>query len=209
MPNLVNEILLDELQRDFQRMGSCLVLSFDKLTVADATALRNRFRENGLRYRVVKNRLAVRAFRGMNLDMAAAFRGKCGIVIAEQEHAIGAAKLVREAMKKVKEPPVVVIGGVIEGEAITGTAAQAIADFPDRQTVRTQIVRAISGPARALAVCVQGLNAGLARVVQARIDAAGGSIVEGAAPSGEGAALGGEGAAPSGEIAAPGGESTS
>src|SRR5690606_29153627 len=135
--------------RDFASMGSCLVLSFDKLTVADATALRNRFRENGLRYRAGKNRLALKAFRALNLDLPAAFQGKCGVVIAEREQAIGAAKLVREAMKKVKEPPVVVVGGVIEGEAITGATASAIADFPDRQTVRTQIVRAISGPARA------------------------------------------------------------
>ena len=31
MPNVVNEILLSELQREFKNMGSCVVVEFGKL----------------------------------------------------------------------------------------------------------------------------------------------------------------------------------
>ncbi len=171
MPNLVNEILLDDFKRSFEGAGSCLVLSFDGLTVEQVADLRNKFREAGVDYRVVKNRLALKAFSGMQLDLSEAFRGKCGVVVAPEEGAIGAAKIVREAFGKAKQPPVVVTGGVIEGEAITGDAAKNIADMPDKQTVRAQLAGALVGVARGLATCVQSAGpASLARALQARID---------------------------------------
>ena len=172
MPNIVNEILHDELERDLKQAGSCLVLGFDRLTVEQAIDLRNRFREAGHSYRVVKNRLATRAMKSaLDIDMSSTFRGKCGVVLAEEEQAISAAKLVREAMKPFrKDPRVWVIGAVIEGEPIVGDSAAAIADMPDRETVRAQIASAISGPARGLATVVQAVAGGLARCIQAKID---------------------------------------
>ncbi len=174
MPNLVNRILVEQLGKSFSGMGSCLVLSFDRLTPKQAHDLRRRLRGSGLRFQVVKNRLAQRAFAALELDLADAFRGKCGVVIAPEEKAIAAAKLVREAMQKLKEPPLVVTGGVIEGQVITGAAALAIADMPDKNTVRAQLVGAIAGVARSLAACVQAAGAaGIARATQARIDQGG------------------------------------
>jgi ribosomal protein L10 len=141
--------------------------------------MRNRFRAAGVDYRVVKNRLALRAFKSLGLDLSAALEGKCGVVMAEEENAITAAKMVRdfsvEARRelKAKAPPVVVTGGVIEGEAITGPAAAGIADMADKNTVRSQILSAISGPARGLVTAIQGLPSGLARVIQAHAEKSG------------------------------------
>ena len=172
MPNIVNDILFAELERDFKEAGSCLVLEVDKLTVQQDGDLRNKLREAGVSYRVVKNRLAMQAAKQvLNVDLTSTLKGKCGVVFAPEEGAISAAKLVREAMKPLKKNATVrVIGGIIEGEAIVGDAAATIADMPDRDTVRAQLAMAIAGPARALATVVQGLNSGLARCVQAKLD---------------------------------------
>ena len=173
MPNLVNEILLNDLKREFAAMGSCVVVGFDKLQPKDDIEIRKTLRAAGIRYRVVKNRLAARAFQDMELDLDAALQGKCGIAMAPKEGAIKAARLLRDVLKKHKEAPARVLGGVIEGEAITGAQAAGIADMPDRDTVNTQLVTALSGPARGLATVVSGLAAGMARCIQARIDKAG------------------------------------
>lgn len=173
MPNIVNEILYRELESGFREMGSCLVLEFDKLTVRDDTQLRREFRGAGFQYRVVKNRVATKALAAAtNIDLPTGLKGKCGIVFATEERAIEAAKLVREVLKTHKKSqPFRVIGGVIEGEAIGGVAAAAIADMPDRQTVRAQLAMAIAGPARMLATVINALPSGLARCVQAKLDA--------------------------------------
>lgn len=173
MPNIVNKILISEIDKDLENMGSCIVLEFDHLTVGLTQDIRNQFREAGLKYTVVKNRLAIRAFADRGLDMKDAFQGKCGIVIADEEKAIAAAKLVEEFANqarrelKLKKPPLVVTGGVIEGESITGPAAANIHSMPDKNTVRSMILCAIQGPARGLAACIQGVPEGLARVTQA------------------------------------------
>ena len=132
MANLVNKIMLEGLEAEFRDMGSCVVVSFDKLDVARDEAVRTKLREAGLHLRVVKNRLAVRAFRSMDLEMGEAFTGKCAVVVAPEEQAIAAARLLRDTLGPRKPQPLVVTGAVIEGQVIVGPAARGVADMPDR-----------------------------------------------------------------------------
>ncbi len=171
MPNLVNEILLADLQREFQKMGSCVVVEFGKLLPQQDLDLRGKLRAAGVRYRVVRTRLASRAFAGLKLDLGDAVRGRCGVALAEKEGAIQAAKILREWIKKTKDAPISIKGGVVEGTAYSGAAADAIADLPDRPTVQTMIASALSGPARSLASLVSAVAGGMARCIQARVDA--------------------------------------
>lgn len=175
MPNLVNQILLADLQREFQQMGSCVVVEFGKLLPKQDIEIRTKLREAGVRYRVVRSRLAEKAFEGLRLDMGKALTGRCGVAIANKEGAIHAAKILREWIKKTKDAPLEIKGGVVEGAAYVGAAAASIADLPDRNTVNTQIVTAISGPARSLASLVSAVAGGLARCIQAKVDKGGGA----------------------------------
>jgi large subunit ribosomal protein L10 len=182
MPNLVNEIILADLQREFQRMGSCVVVEFGKLLPQQDIEIRGKLRAAGVRYRVVRSRLARRAFAGLNIDLNEALSGRCGIAIAPKEGAIQAAKILREWIKKTKDAPLKIKGGVVEGAAYTGAAAAAIADLPDRHTVNTQIVSALSGPARSLASLVSAVAGGLARCIQAKVDAQSAAASPGPSP---------------------------
>lgn len=173
MPNLVNEILLADLQKEFQSMGSCVVVEFGKLQPQQDIEIRGKLREAGVRYRVVRSRLARKAFEGLKLDLSGALKGRCGVAIAQKEGAIQAAKILRDWIKKTKNAPLTIKGGVVEGTAYTGAAAESIADLPDRNTVNTMIVSAISGPARSLASILNAVAGGLARCTQARVDKGG------------------------------------
>jgi len=182
MPNLVNKSLLADLKSDLESMGSCLVVQFDKLQPKQDIELRGKMRDVGVKYRVVRNRLAARAFEAINIDMKPALTGKCAVAVAEQEDAISAAKALRDfARQHRKSPPVKIIGGVLEGTSYVGDAAAQIAELPDRDTVRAMIASAISGPARSVAICVSGVASGLARCIQGRIDEGGEGGEEGAA----------------------------
>jgi large subunit ribosomal protein L10 len=173
MPNLVNQILLADLQREFKSMGSCVVVEFGKLLPKQDIEIRSKLREAGVQYRVVRRRLAKKAFAGLSLDLGTALNGRCGVAIAKKEGAIQAAKVLRDWIKKTKDAPIQIKGGVVEGAAYTGASAAMIAELPDRHTVNTQIVTAISGPARSLATLLNAVAGGLARCVQARVDQAG------------------------------------
>jgi len=170
MPNLVNEILLQDLKQEFEKMGSCVVVDVGPVNPSQDIEIRGKLRDVGVRYRVVRSRLASRAFSDMGLDMSEAMVGRCGIVLAEKEGAIAAAKVLDDYIKKAKDAPIAIKGGVVEGEAYVGAAAAEIAKLPDRNTINTKIVTAISGPARALAMVVSAVNGGLARCIQAKVD---------------------------------------
>ena len=175
MPNFVNEILFDQLKGQVEESGSCLVINFDKLTVAKDEDFRGKIREMGLGYQVVKNRLAAKAFETvLDVDLSPALKGKCGVIFAPEEKAISAAKFLRDEAKKEKDFPIVITGGVIEGEAIHGDAAQTIADMPDRATVQAQLAGVLIAPARQMASMLNAVGGGLARCIQAKIDKEGG-----------------------------------
>ena len=68
------------------------LMSFDGLTVAQATDLRAKVREQGGSYEVVKNRLALRAIEGHDIgELKEHFRGPTAVAIAEDPVALAKA----------------------------------------------------------------------------------------------------------------------
>ncbi|MEZ5990093.1 MAG: 50S ribosomal protein L10 [Planctomycetota bacterium] len=167
MPNVVVKHAFAEYGQDIEGMGSCLIVSFDKLTVKQSAELRNQFRDRGVRLKVVRNRILKRALGEAGFEVTAV-TGKCGVAFAPEEKAIEAAKLVRDFAKAHKGLALDVLGGIVEGEVIEGPRAGGIADMPDKNTVRSMLLSAIQGPARGLAVALSGLPAGLARCLKQR-----------------------------------------
>lgn len=170
MPSVVNKILLSELEQAFESMGSCVVLDVGAVQPEQDIEIRGKLRDAGVQYRVVRSRLATKAFAKMGLDMSVAMKGRTGIAVAEKEGAIAAAKVLQAYIKENKECPIAIKGGVVEGEAYVGDQAGVIANLPDRDTINTKIVSAISGPARSMASIFNAVAGGMARCIQAKVD---------------------------------------
>ena len=171
MPNIVVRHAFAEYGKKIGEMGSCVVMSFDKLTVAQVSTLRNQFREEGISMSVVRNRIAKIALKEAGYELED-IRGKCGIAFAPEEKAITAAKLVREFAKANKGAVLEILSGVVEGEVIPTAGAATIADMPDKNTVRAQIAIAISAPARSLATVMSAVQSGMARCLDQHAEGA-------------------------------------
>lgn len=172
MPNVVNKSLLSDLEREFQSMGSCVVIEHGAVNPKQDIEIRTQLREVGVRYRLVRTRLAKRALGSVSPELGESLQGRCAFVLAEEEGAIKAAKVLSEWIKKTKKAPITIRGGLVEGVVYAGDQASVIASLPDRETVQTQIVSAISGPARSLASVLNAVAGGLARCIQAKVDKA-------------------------------------
>jgi large subunit ribosomal protein L10 len=170
MPNIVNKCLLADLERDFRAMGSCVVVEHGPVSPVQDVEIRRQMREAGVRYRVVRRRLARQALAAMDLDLGATLTGRCAFAIAEKEGAIHAARKLRDWIKKTKNAPISIKGGIVEGQAYVGDSAGLLPDLPDRHTVNTMIASAVSGPARSLATILNAVAGGMARCIQARVD---------------------------------------
>jgi len=101
-----------------------------------------------------------------------AITGNIGIAYGSAEAAIHAAKLIvtPEARKAGK---LKLTAGVFDGSVLGARDAAALADVPDQDTLRAQLVGLIQGPSRSLASLIQAVPSGMARVLQARADKAG------------------------------------
>jgi len=171
VPNLVNQMIVRELADDLRDAEGMVLVSFAGLDVKETEKLRGNLAGKGARFRMVRNRLARRVLAERGLDFAggSALLGNTAIAYGSAEEAIGAAKVLTDKDVK-KAGKVKIQGGMLEGTVLDAAAAEALADVPDRDTLRAQLLGVISGPARALATVVNAVPAAVARVIQARAD---------------------------------------
>ena len=171
-----------ELADSVKHATGMVVVSIGGLTVKETEDLRKKLHAGGVRLRLVRNRLAKRAFaeRGLtpSQDLLA---GNVAIAAGDTEQAIHAAKVFTQSELK-KLGKIAIRGGMLEGSLIGAKETDAMASLPGRNELRATLLGLLSGPARALVTLLNALPGGTARVLQARVDQGDGG---GAAPQNE------------------------
>jgi len=170
MPNLVNTLICKELATEFESAEGMLFVSFTGLTVAETESLRDELAEKGVKFRMLRNKLPRRVLveRGTELPDETLV-GNTAVAYGEAEHAILAAQVLSTPAQK-KAGKIVLKAGLLDGRVLGPADAVALADIPDRDTLEARILGCISGPARGLVSVLNGVHAGLARVIQAHAD---------------------------------------
>ncbi len=160
---------VDALKGVFAGSGSVVVTHYTGLTVAEMTSLRGRMRDVGAQVKVVKNRLAKIALKGMPGEGAAdLFTGP--VAIAFSADPVSAPKAAVEFSKTNEK--LVVIGGFMGETVLDSEGVKSLASLPSLDQLRGKLVGIIQAPAQKLAAIAQAPAAQLARVVQAYADKA-------------------------------------
>ncbi len=153
--------------------GDVLVVGLKPMDAQQTHGLRARLREGGARLRVVHNRTSRFALGEKHRALADHFRGQTAIALGGEVIALAKA-LVEAATKDLVE----LRGGFVEGDIVDAATLRELAAIPDKPTLLGMLLSAVLGSARGLAVSVNGVGAGLARCLQARVDQAGGAPEE-------------------------------
>lgn len=172
MPSVLNEMLLRELTDTYKTGDSVVVIAMNGLSMPENEGLRDQLAaEAGVHLRMVPNRLARRALAECGLEFdESVFKGSnIGVMVGDAEAAIGAAKVVKQ-QDVTKAGKVAFRGGALEGNVLGAADALAMADVPDKDTLRSKILGCLVGPAQGLVGVLNGNPSGLARVLQARVD---------------------------------------
>jgi large subunit ribosomal protein L10 len=192
MPNVVKKLVTAQYEDTFQQADGLILVSMAGLTVAETESLRTALDQNGAGLRMVKNSLARRVLADKGYEFGdEVLAGNVAIAYGSAEAAITAAKVFSKSDLG-KAGKVSLRAGVLDGSALSPADAEALADVPDKDTLRAQLVGVIQAPLRGLAASLAALPGGLARVVQARVDAGGGAPESGAESSEEATAGGAE-----------------
>lgn len=135
--------ITERIARRIDDAGAIYLTDFTGLDVGQMGELRNRLRESGAEFQVVKNTLAIRAFGETDLpDITEHLAGPTGLVLAGEDPA-GPAKVVRDFAKEHEQRPVVKVG-IVERRTITPDEVQTLADLPPRDLLLGSIAGALT-----------------------------------------------------------------
>ena len=150
-----------ELKQTFNESSVVVVTRNLGLSVAQSTALRNRMRDAGARYKVAKNRLALIALEGTRYQpISDLLTGPTAL--ATSDDPVAAAKAVVEFAKT--NDRLEIVGGAMGETILDVNGVKALAELPSLDELRAKIVGLIQAPASKIARTINEPGAQLARV---------------------------------------------
>lgn len=128
----------EELKKNFESADAILITDFRGIGVMDLTKLRFELKKAGTSYKVVKNRIALRA---INADLAeqatAQFDEMTAVAIVNGDMSAAAKVLINFAKTNDK---LKIRGGILEGKLLSAADVKAISNLPTKQQLLGQLV---------------------------------------------------------------------
>jgi large subunit ribosomal protein L10 len=161
------ETRIESLRDGFRSAHNAFLVGFSGLKVSQVEALRRKVRTTSSSYRVVQNRLAIRATAGTPLEaLASRFTGSTAVVWNATDP-VSLAKVLTEFAKE--HPALLLRAAVVEGrQVVEGDGLQALAKLPGLAGLRSQILGLLQSPATRLVRLIGTPGGQIARVVDAR-----------------------------------------
>ena len=133
----------------FDRMSSAVFLDFTGMTVDEVSKLRDKFREKGIEYKVVKNKLVQQALadQAWSKGLVSVLRGMTGVAWSFEEPS-AAARVVKDFVKDNEK--LKVKAGLLEGQVLDSKAvADQLATLPSKDEARSMLLATlIAAPQR-------------------------------------------------------------
>ncbi len=163
MEKAQKERVVKELNQVFNENTTVLLIDFTGISVAEETSLRRQLLESGSSYRVVKNRLALRAAVETPVDrLIEHFQGPTAIAL-NKEDPVALAKILSAFVKE--HPQMTVKVGVVEREVVSPQQITALATMPSREELLSKLVFLLLAPLQNMVTALQSPVRNLASVL--------------------------------------------
>ncbi|PMQ02527.1 MAG: 50S ribosomal protein L10 [Dictyoglomus sp. NZ13-RE01] len=145
MPKPEKELKVEEIYEKLSKANSVIFTEFSGLTVADLTQLRAKLRGVGAEYRVVKNTLALRAFKKFmpSKNVEDYLVGPTAFTYCYNDP-FTTLKILLDFSKEHEK--LKLKGGIVEGELYNAEEIKALANLPPKEVLLSQLIGSISAP---------------------------------------------------------------
>lgn len=145
-----------------------ILLDYAGMTVAEATDLRNKFREGECKYQVYKNSIIHYAVEGTRHEpVRPLLTGMTGLAYSSADPG-AAARIARDFAKDAKNFKIK--GGIIEGTVLDAAGVQRLADMPGPRELKAQFLALLNTPATSLVRVLSAAPQSLLYLLNARKD---------------------------------------
>ena len=147
---------IETLEKEFQEADGIYIANNFKINVEKITQLRATFRKAGVKYIVVKNKLAQNAAKNAEKeDLVPFFKGPTGVAFVSKESTIPA-KIIRDFQKENKNL-LDLKAAYVDGTVLSGEEAIRLADIPSREVLLAQLLGCLQAPMGNLAGVLNGI----------------------------------------------------
>jgi len=141
--------LIDSYKTGLAAAPHAFLVDYKGVSVPDVTELRQKIREAGGQYVVVKNTLALLAIKDGPMDqLRDLFEGPVAVAFSEDD-AVGLAKALDESAKDM--PAIEVRGGLVNGQMVGADQLKEIASLPNREELIAKLLFLLQSPVTRLA----------------------------------------------------------
>jgi len=149
MPTDAKRAAVADMVQLFSTSDRAIVSDYRGLSVADLGALRASLREQGITFRVVKNRLArIAAEQAGRSDLASLLEGPSAVVVGGDDE-VRLARALLDAIRSYRT--VAVRGGIIAGSRVDTDGLTRLATLPGRDQLLAQLAGGLVAPLATLA----------------------------------------------------------
>ena len=154
---------IESLKSELAERPPTFVLAYRGLTVNQVSLLRKRVRASSSRYRVVKNRLALRVIKGTPYEgLAPHMKGPVAIAYGRKDPA-ALAKTLEDFSKE--NQGLQVKAALVDGRVIDAQAVKNLASLPSREVLVTRLLSVLTGPMVRLVTVMKAPARGLVRAL--------------------------------------------
>lgn len=152
-----------------KRSAAVILVEYSGANMKAINAIRNKIREAGGEFHIVKNTLARRVFEAHGMEVPKDYLVKSTAISFAFNDPAQTAKALTDATKG--NEFVKVKGGLMGGKALNPAQVKALADMPPLPVMRAQLLGVLQAPAGKLVRTLAEPARGLAAVIKARSDA--------------------------------------
>ena len=134
-----------EMTANFENSEAVLVTHYQGLTVKQLDELRKQMREQGIQFKITKNRITKLALEKTKCkDLANLFTGPTAVALSKD--AISTAKILTKFSKENNN--LKILGGIMGKEILDAAAVANVATLPTLDEARVKIIGILSSPAQ-------------------------------------------------------------
>lgn len=160
------KLVVEEIKEKFSKAKTIAFVDYRGITVAEDTALRRKFRQNGCDYKVYKNRLMLKALSDLGIECPVNyFEGTTAVAIGYEDEVV-AAKIVCDFINDSKK--MAIKFGILNGVSVDAHNIEELAKLPSKEELIAKLLgtlnntasslcRVLSAPTRGLVVALNAV----------------------------------------------------
>ena len=157
------KLVVEEITEKIKASKSVVLVDYNKLTVAEVSALRNKCKQANCEYKVYKNTLVRKALNDLGFkDFDSDLNGPTAVAFGADE--TSAAKLMVAAAKDYEEK-IVIKSAFVDNAYVDKAGVKALASMPSREEPVAKMLGSMQAPVSNFVGVLNNLVAGIVRVL--------------------------------------------